>query len=360
MTRLTVSSRDLLASLPDEAKQLFALHERQSFDLSLEWFDLLVRTALPSEDRLHLRLLTDEQTGRIRLIAPFRAQRGRRTLMALGNYYTSRYEFISGTDPDLETMRACGSALRAEQPAWTTLRLQPLLKDSSHYTTLIKALHQSGWHVHEYYCFGNWFLPVETTDYSDYFSQRPSRLRHTLERKRRQFEHLQGRFEILTGGGPRLDAAIEDYERIYAASWKRPEPYPDFVPGLIRLCAARGWLRLGLAYLDQEAIAAQIWILHHRRAAIYKLAYDQRFANYSVGSLLTDRLMREAIEVDRVREVDYLIGDEVYKGDWMTHRREYWGLLAFNPSTLAGRVGDLNQTFRKTLKRWVARRGLLK
>ena len=359
MTILTVNSRNSLASLPDEAKQLFAIRERKSFDLSLEWFDLVARTALPPEERLHLRLLTEEHTGRVRLIAPFRARLGRRTLLALGNYYTSRYELISGTDLDLEAMQVCGSALRAERPAWTTLRLQPLLKDSSHYTTLIEALRKAGWHVHEYYCFRNWFLPVETTSYSDYFSQRPSRLRHTLERKRRQFERLQGRFEILTGGA-RLDAAIEDYERIYAASWKRPEPYPAFVPGLIRLCAARGWLRLGLAYLGQEAIAAQIWILHHRRAAIYKLAYDQRFASYSVGSLLTDRLMREAIEVDRVREVDYLIGDEVYKGDWMTHRREYWGILAYNPSTLIGRVGDLNQTLRKTLKNWAVRRGLLK
>ncbi len=34
-----------------------------------------------------------------------------------------------------------------------------------------------------------------------------------------------------------------------------------------------------------------------------------------------------------VLDVDYLTGDDPYKKDWMTHRRERWGITAFNPRT---------------------------
>jgi hypothetical protein len=44
-----------------------------------------------------------------------------------------------------------------------------------------------------------------------------------------------------------------------------------------------------------------------------------------------------------VAEVDYLIGDDAYKQDWMSHRRERWGIVAYNPRTLFGLAGALKQ-----------------
>ncbi|MCK7579209.1 MAG: GNAT family N-acetyltransferase [Chromatiales bacterium] len=166
----------------------------------------------------------------------------------------------------------------------------------------------------------------------------PSRLRHTLERKGRALAAGGGFIIKVISGGLELDEAINAYEQIYASSWKKSEPYPTFMPELIRLCARRGWLRLGLAYINHEVVAVQLWIVHQRKASIYKLAHDPHFDRYSVGTLLTNHMMRHVIEVDRVGEVDYLIGDETYKKDWMTRRRERWGLIAYNPNTLAGVV----------------------
>jgi CelD/BcsL family acetyltransferase involved in cellulose biosynthesis len=105
------------------------------------------------------------------------------------------------------------------------------------------------------------------------------------------------------------------------------------------LCAERGWLRLGIAYYDNEPVAAQLWIVSHGRAVIYKLAHDEKVAKLSVGTVLTAFLMAHVLDVDKVREVDYLIGDDSYKKDWMSYRRERWGIVAYNPCSVAGLAG---------------------
>ena len=133
-----------------------------------------------------------------------------------------------------------------------------------------------------------------------------------------------------------LEPAIAAFQEVYSASWKKPEPYPEFVPSLIRLLAAKGMLRLGIARLQGRPIAAQLWIAGQGKASIYKVAYHHAYASLSPGTVLTSYLLRHVIEQDRVREVDFLIGDDDYKKIWMSHRRERWGIVAFNPRTVIG------------------------
>ena len=98
---------------------------------------------------------------------------------------------------------------------------------------------------------------------------------------------------------------------------------------------------MGIARIDGAAAAAQLWIVHGGVAAIYKLAYDERFGALSIGSLLTAHMMQHVIDIDGVQEVDYLMGDDAYKRDWMSQRRERWGLVAFNPYSVDGLTGLL-------------------
>jgi CelD/BcsL family acetyltransferase involved in cellulose biosynthesis len=154
----------------------------------------------------------------------------------------------------------------------------------------------------------------------------------------RRFARDGGRLEVISGGD-RVAAGIGAYQQVYSASWKKAEPYPEFVAGLITTCADKGWLRLGLAWLGEKVIAAQLWIVAEGRAEIYKLAYDQACSRYSPGSLLTAHLMQQVLSVDGVSEVDYLTGDDGYKSAWMSQRRERFGLVAYNPRTLGGAAG---------------------
>ena len=71
---------------------------------------------------------------------------------------------------------------------------------------------------------------------------------------------------------------------------------------------------------------------------IYKLAYKDSLRDYSVGSILSLEMFRQAIDEDRVEEIDYGVGSEPYKRDWMEDRRRLYGLVAFNLRTPSGLV----------------------
>jgi hypothetical protein len=346
-----------LSDLPEQVADLFRTAESKSFDLGFDWIKLLIESTFMPQDLLRIYVANDDRS-RPQLALSLKSTRDCQMLHALTNFYTSLYAPAVDLPDSTAILTRCLTSIRQEKPAWTALRLQPLNCEAASYLQLKNALYQSGWITFEFFCFGNWYLPVPPSGYSDFIEQLPSRVRHTLARKSRLLSRNGSLSLSIVDGGNKLDAAIQDYARVYAASWKKPEPYPAFVPALIRLCAARGWLRLGLAYIDGEAAAAQLWIVHHGRAAIYKLAYAAKFEKYSIGTILTDHLMRHVMDVDSVKEVDYLVGDDSYKRDWMSHRRERWGLIAYNPRTLAGLGGAAVQFARhqaKRLRDWLRR-----
>jgi CelD/BcsL family acetyltransferase involved in cellulose biosynthesis len=111
------------------------------------------------------------------------------------------------------------------------------------------------------------------------------------------------------------------------------------MPGLIRAAARSGVLRLGVAWLGEVPVAAQVWMVAGGRADIYKLAHDEAHKETSPGSLLTAMLMRHAFEQDRVRVVDYLSGDDGYKRLWMSEVHERTGLVAHRLRTVRGLAG---------------------
>jgi hypothetical protein len=221
-------------------------------------------------------------------------------------------------------------------------RFWPMDPEAREFRLLRDALRLAGLRPHEYFAFGNWYLQVDC-DWAGYLKNRSGQLRSTIKRMtKRLAAEDNGRLEIIRGEAE-VERGIAAYEAVYGASWKVPEPYVEFIPGLIRLCARRGWLRLGVAWIGDKPIAAQLWIVNAGRAHIYKVAYDEAFKAMAPGTLVTALLLEEVIDRDKVTEVDYLIGDDAYKKTWMSHRRERFGLIAYDPATPRGLYGLLRQ-----------------
>lgn len=259
------------------------------------------------------------------------------------NYYAALW----GVVPNPVPLAATSANRRVDWGAWAhafralprggVLQLDPLPAEGVLLTHLRPALRRAGWATDTYFCFGNWYAPLNAlggSGFEAYWVQRPSTLRHTVERAVRRLDrgHPDWRMVVTTGGDApeQVEAALTAYQAVYAQSWKQPEPAVRFIPELVRLAAREGWLRLGVLYLGEQPVAAQLWLVHGGTAHIYKLAYVQGFEKLSVGSVLTAHLMRHVIDVDGVQELDYGMGDEPYKQDWMTHRRERAGLVAFD------------------------------
>ena len=329
------------ADLPACYEELFLGGESTSFFHSLPWYQNLSATTMNSDETL-LIMSAESENGTPIAVLPLKHADARRrsfklrTLSSFSNYYTTRYAPIVNANFSLaETRKALTFAVRASMP-WDVLNLKPLDYESILFPALVDALREAGLVVQTYFCHGNWYYPVNGRSYKEYLDSLRSSVRNIALSKNKKLERTgRARVEIITGPEG-LDEAIQAYEKVYSASWKNREPYPQFVPGLVRMCAEKGWLRLGLAYVDNEPAAAQLWIINSGVASIYKIAYDQRFKDLSIGSYLMTRMMQQALDVDRVRELDYLSGDDRYKSDWMSHRREQWGILAMNPRTIGG------------------------
>jgi hypothetical protein len=276
-----------------------------------------------------------------------------RKLSSLTNYYSPFFSphLSVSTAPNRGTLRALARAVAEERPHWDVIEIKPLDVNSETFSALVEEFKAVGFVVQTYFSAGNWYEPVKGRSYREYFEDLRSSVRNIAKSKNKKIERSgRVRCEIISGTEG-LEAGIAAYNKVYAAGWKVPEPYSQFVPGLIRTCAAQGKLRLGLAYMDGEPAAAQVWIMHSGVASIYKISYDQKFRDLSIGTYLTTRLMEHTIDVDRVDEVDYLTGDDSYKRDWMSQRRERWGILALNPRTPRGALAILRHVGGRAVKR---------
>lgn len=326
---------DDLASLPEGYSTLLASAGKRCFQAGAPWFALQLGACLEPGDRPRL-LAIEDAGGRPALLLPLRRCaraarfRGTRELASACSVFTTRFEPPSPAGACAAAWQATAASLR-EADGYDVLDLNALPRDGAAFAALRDALAAAGFIVRPYFHFGNWYEAVGGIGFEDYMARRPSALRNTVRRKRRSLEREHVLEFPLWRDAADLQRAIETYERVYAASWKTPEPYPGFMPGLIRAAAAAGALRLGACLVDGVPAAVQLWLVAGGRATIFKLAYDERFRDASVGSLLTAEMARHALEADRVEEIDFGRGDDAYKRDWLAERRERWGLLAFHP-----------------------------
>jgi len=328
---------------------------KDNFEVSIDWFEHLQKQVYPDDPGVRYYFVSKSNTPSTILPLRLTNKRGVRAIESLSNYYTSLYSPLLTNDNDLLNLRHMLASASRDHGGAHAMRFAPMDPASPAYLGLLNELRAIGWIPFKFFCFGNWFLTVDF-NWEGYLKKRSANLRSSIKRRNKDFVAGGGTIEVVSNADG-VEQAIAAFQEVYTASWKIPEPYPDFVPSLIRRLSTIGMLRLGIASLQGRPIAAQLWIVSQGKASIYKVAYNKAFASLSPGTVLTSHLLKHVIEQDQVKEVDFLIGDDEYKKIWMSDRRERWGIVAYNPRTIIGFAllikeiaGRIAKTLRKNIK----------
>jgi len=224
----------------------------------------------------------------------------------------------------------------ASTPGKFRVLLRDLDPDEPAFNAALEGCRAAGFKAKPFFGWGNWYEDVAGRTYQDYLSARPSSLTNTGKRKLAVLQKSSRVSFRIHRPGEALEPFIADYEDVRRQSWQQAEPFPLFIPELIRFADSLGVLRMGILKIDGENAAAQFWIVWKKRALIFKLAYVDKLRSHSPGTLLTMNMLEHIFENDKPSEIDFGRGDDEYKKLWVSTRRERFGIEAVNPRTVRG------------------------
>jgi hypothetical protein len=310
--------------LPPQADSTFASTENNGLFATRAWYEMLLQHA--GIDERTVRLACVIEHDRLLALLPL-VEVSTGQWSTLRHRYTSHYP-LPIPDDRRDAIIACLATGLAAQPL-RSLLLEPVADDEIT-QSLQQAMTLAGFDCQRHFRFYNWVHRPDGQSYDAYFAGRPSRLRNTIARKRRKLEreHL---CSLQVSPGDDIADALDAYHAVYRASWKANEQHRPLIDALAKTFAARGCSRVGVLSVDDKPIAAQLWFVVGGHASIFRLAYDTRWKSWSPGSILTAHLMAHVIDNDKVSEIDFLTGNEAYKQDWMTQRRERGVLSCTRP-----------------------------
>ena len=231
-----------------------------------------------------------------------------------------------------------GKVFAAHCRGYATTRLEAIDADAPWIAALLRGVKAGGVFPLRFEQFGNWHEDVRGLDWTTYLAARPGALREAIRRRSKRLMDKAGAAFSICKNADGLEPAIAAYEKIYASSWKEPEPFAFFNAAFMRECAADGSLRLGLLSLDGKPLAAQFWVVRDGNAAVLKLAHDEESRALSPGTVLTALMIRHMLESEQVTSLDFGRGDDGYKKDWVRARRQRVGFLLTNPRRWQGCV----------------------
>ncbi|PZW46769.1 acetyltransferase (GNAT) family protein [Humitalea rosea] len=337
--------------LPAWCDAYLAAGDSGDFFAGRVWYDSILAHALPvgSEPVLAVCGRSDA------VLLPLLRQGSR--LRSLVTPYTLSWRPLNAAGAGPGTLRAAGRGLaRLLRRRGPTL-LEALADDTPGLEAILEGVASAGLALGRYRHFGNWreALPPGLS-WSGYLAARPPVLRTTILRKLARAGR-EMRFSLMTAPGPALEAGIAAYVAVRDRSWKPAEPFPDFDAALMRAAAAAGLLRLGvLRDREERPVAAQYWVVSGGRAALLKLAHDEAQRAASPGTALTALMIRGLIDDVGVAELDFGRGDDPYKAQWVTQRRQRIGVALTDPWHPAGMLELARQTMgqgRRRIAGWL-------
>lgn len=361
-TRYTIEACSSLKDCDDNTLAVFDGVDKNLF-YSSAWFQNYENTIIPDgkgELVYVVREGTNEKEyGEAVAIHLMKTERestalfGYNKVTSLANYYSTYHNVLIKEGIDYEpVLEVLVDEFEKNKEKYSAFNLGPVVEGDKIALLLENEFRRKGWFTYFYKMFGNWILHVNDQSFEEYYQTVPSKVRNTIKRKEKKLIKEHDTSYKLYTDSDEVETAISEFNEVYNSSWKAKEPYPEFIGGLIRTCAENKWLRLAVMQVDNKPVAAQLWIVKDAVAYIYKLAYTEDSKKLSAGSIVTRNMMQHVIDSDRVKIIDYLTGDDAYKKDWMTERRQMVGLMAYS-NTYKGNILTFAYRFKKLMKKLI-------
>ncbi|MEW4466795.1 GNAT family N-acetyltransferase [Parasphingorhabdus sp. JC815] len=294
--------------------------QKSLFD-RLEWLKYLHELCLPEKQPVIIQSTDNETQAWL-----FLMKKGAGHFTALANWYNFTYRPVFADDYDENTKLALLTGLAKKLRSFShRIEISPVPEEDLSASLVKQAFEQAGWIVFKSKADDNHILPVNGRTFDQYWTERPGRLRNTVRRKAKK-NIVSTRIETIF-----TEEHWADYLKVYAQSWKPEEGNPDFLKNLAKQEARAGCLRLGLAYIDSEPVAAQFWTVENGEALIHKLAHVEDATKSSPGTLLSFAMFQHVIEKDGVSLIDFGTGNDPYKREWMEDVRTRYHLDMLRP-----------------------------
>jgi len=330
--------------LPASVDSLFDHAGNKSMFFTREWFETLYTAAF--EDGQSLLLASVINQGNVLALLPLVGVNNERW-QSFSHRYTALYSLLLAEEKQTEVLFCLVEGL-SQMPAHSLL-LSPVAENDCNLLSLQQTMKSSGYDCHKKFFFYNWIHRMAGQSFDEYMAERPAQLRNTIVRKRRKLER-EHKYNIRMFKGDEVQQGLIDYHSAYSASWKAYEQHATLLDAAAINLSVSGWTRLAVLYIDGQAAAAQLWFVVQGKASIFRLAYDEQWKRYSPGSILTAYLMQYVIDVDKVEEIDFLTGNEAYKQDWMSVRRQRYRLTLVKQHQSQSDSGTLMTMLRNVLK----------
>ena len=320
-----------------------AFHENSFFPfLCFEWFEVWLEHFL---NRNKLLILSVYKGDTLLAIAPLIIKEEKfkgiyvKKIELIGNVYSHiRNLILHGGDDTAkgEVLLTIFNHL-INSYDWDIMDLSSIPEEKFDFKILYQILDKIEIKRKENFCFGNWYLDNIDFSGNQYIRSRNTNIRNNIKRYRKHLETL-GRLEftvITNGSDEHINKFMDYYYIVYNNSWKKKETDPTFHRDVANFAHKKGWLRLGFLFLNNNPVAAQFWLVYGGNAHILKLVYDENYKKFIPGIILTSEMMKYAIDIDKVREIDFGVGDDPHKKDWTPNRRERKGVVIFNKNIKA-------------------------
>lgn len=350
------------------------LPQQRFYELTLPWLTSTESFMLPDNSKVivHCLFQQDQSALEKQLIMAWplvhKNEQVKPVITSLSSFYSSIAEPIFLSNPTKNIVNKIIYYIKTENP-WQTMQLGPLEEEVITQSIIdsfpYQKLFADSCNVYQ----------ENIADFNNYYRERPSQLRNTIKRREKKLEnnHVY-RTEIITT----LDdfpSAFEEYKNIYQQSWKGDEHSFDFIEQVCVAAIAENKLRFGLLYVDERPVAAQLWFIQlysqesvlngvpnnletnteltQGTASIFKLAYVPEYQKYSVGSILSMAISEYVIEQDKVTTIEFGMGNEPYKKDWLSNDRLRHTYQVFNPSGFYGKLTIIRRFLLPQLFRFI-------